>query len=497
MQNLNRTTHPLTKRPEKILQFGTGNFLRAFINWQIQALNEHTDFNAGVICAERSLHPNVGSINRQDGLYHSIINGLNEQGDVTSKIQLIDCITREIDMSVDFSALLECAKLPDLEWIFSNTTEAGITYEAQDQFNDNPPSSFPAKLTRFLFERFSVFKGDPNKGFTIIPCELIDYNGATLKNLILKIANDWQLGDAFLTWLNTANAFYSSLVDRIVPGFPHEKASEIYQAIQCQDDFLVTAEYFYLFVIEVPLAKQAALKKKLKQDLTLAPNCPLNIIITDDITPYKQQKVAILNGAHTALVPVAYLAGIDTVGAAMQHPELDQFIKHTLFDEIIPTLSLPQAALQQFATDVIKRFNNPHIKHLLLSIALNSMTKFKTRNLPQLLQYQKQTGQLPKNLCFALAALIVFYRGVRDLSGIETPYVLQDDQPWLDFYQTAWTAHAQGTLTTTNLVTQVLSNQKHWEHDLSTLPDLIPCITRYIDQILDVGMLNALIALNA
>lgn len=492
MQNLNRTTHPLTKHPEKILQFGTGNFLRAFINWQVQQLNEYTDFNAGVICAERSLYPNVGSINRQNGLYHSVINGLDEKGEITSKVQLIDCITREIDMSVDFPVLLECAKLPDLEWIFSNTTEAGISYDAKDQFHDNPPSSFPAKLTRFLFERFTVFAGDLTKGFTIIPCELIDYNGVALKNLILRIAKEWQLGDDFLQWLDAANAFCSSLVDRIVPGFPHEKASEIYQNIQCQDDFLVTAEYFYLFVIEAPLAKQAALKKKLKQDPNQEDYCPLNIIITDDITPYKQQKVAILNGAHTALVPVAYLAGIETVGEAMQHPALDQFVKQTLFNEIIPTLSLPQATLEQFANDVIKRFNNPHIKHLLLSIALNSMTKFKTRNLPQLLQYEKQTGQLPKNLCFSLAALIVFYRGIRESSGVKVSYALQDDQPWLDFYQSAWTAHSQGTLSSSELVTQVLSNQKHWECDLSVLPNLVPCITHNIDQILNVGMLNAL-----
>ena len=493
MHTLNKMIHALPKRPEKILQFGTGNFLRAFLDWQIQQLNEKTDFNAAVICAERSLNPNIGSINQQDGLFHTVINGIDQSGQAISEIQLIDCISREIDMSVHFQELLDCAQLPELEWIFSNTTEAGIVYEGKDCFDQMPPSSFPAKLLRFLFERFRFFKGDFSKGLIIIPCELIDHNGQTLKAILLKIAANWDLSQDFIDWLDRANTFCSSLVDRIVPGFPHDKATEIFTEIQCQDHFLVMAEYFYLWVIEAPTVQYELIKRKLKQD---SMQCPLNIVITDDLTPYKQQKVAILNGAHTALVPIAYLSGIDSVRESMLHPDINHFIQKTIFSEIIPTLSLPKASLEAFADDVIKRFHNPNIHHLLLSIALNSMSKFKARNLPQLIQYQKQTGSLPQHLCFALAALIVFYRGIRDLDSTPTTYRLEDDPFWIALYQEKWTQHNQHLISTDELVIHILNQSNHWGCDLNSLPELKNTLVLYINNILKKGMLNALIQFN-
>lgn len=489
------------KYPEKILQFGTGNFLRAFICWQVQLLNEHTDFNAGIICAKRSLNKKVGSLNRQDSLYHTFINGINEHGEFVSNIKLIESITRELDLSIEFDALLECAKNPDLEWIFSNTTEAGIVFEENNQKNDHPPHSFPAKLTRFLWARFEYFKSDLSqninhavskgisRGMTIIPCELIEDNGATLKEYVLKYAHLWNLDAQFIRWINEENKFYSSLVDRIVPGFPHERAASLWQELGVRDDFLVAAEYFYLWVIEVPQNEQQDFKKRLKQDIY-----PLNIIITDDISPYKQQKVAILNGAHTALVPVAYLAGIDTVSAALNNPVLNSFLEELIFNEIIPTLILPEEDLKMFAREVLKRFNNPHIKHLLASIALNGMSKFKTRNLPQLLKYQRQTGQLPPHLCFSLAALIVYYRGSRYVNGQLEHYIIQDDQQWLDFYHTAWkdqmSVHEIRTL-----VNNVLGNIAHWECDLNMLPNFSETISGYVLQILQKGTLQNSISL--
>ncbi|EMC7916889.1 tagaturonate reductase [Enterobacter kobei] len=475
MNTLNRRDFPGAQYPERIIQFGEGNFLRAFVDWQIDLLNEHTDLNAGVVIVRPIQSAFPPSLSTQDGLYTTIIRGLNEQGETVSESRLIRSVNREIDVYSQYDAFLKLAHNPDMRFVFSNTTEAGIGYHAGDKFDDVPAVSYPAKLTRLLFERFSHFNGATDKGWIIIPCELIDYNGDALRELILRYAQEWALPAAFIQWLNEANHFCSTLVDRIVTGYPRDEAAALEAELGYHDAFLDTAEHFYLFVIQGPafLARQLRLDKY-----------PLNVLIVDDIKPYKERKVAILNGAHTALVPVAFLAGLDTVGEAMNDADICAFVEKAIYQEIIPVLDLPRDELESFASVVTGRFRNPYIRHQLLSIALNGMTKYRTRILPQLLAGQKVRGQLPSRLTFALAALIAFYRAERNGEG----YPVQDDANWLECYQQLWARHRDNQISTRELVQAVLSEREHWELDLTQVNGLVDQVTLDLDAILLKGM---------
>lgn len=475
MNTLNRRDFPGAQYPERIIQFGEGNFLRAFIDWQIDLLNEHTDLNAGVVIVRPIQSDFPPSLSIQDGLYTTIIRGLNEQGESVSDARLIRSVNREISVYDDYDAFLKLAHNPDMRFVFSNTTEAGISYHAGDKFDDAPAVSYPAKLTRLLFERFSHFNGAADKGWIIIPCELIDYNGDALRELVLRYAQEWALPAAFIRWLNDANSFCSTLVDRIVTGYPRDEVTTLEAELGYHDGFLDTAEHFYLFVIQGP----ASLARELRLD-----KHPLNVLIVDDIKPYKERKVAILNGAHTALVPVAFLAGLDTVGEAMNDAEICAFVEKAIYQEIIPVLDLPRDELESFASAVTGRFRNPYIRHQLLSIALNGMTKYRTRILPQLLAGQKVTGQLPARLTFALAALIAFYRAERNGDN----YPVQDDASWLERYQQLWAQHRDRQLSTRELVHSVLSVSEHWEQDLTQVSGLVDQVTLDLDAILLKGM---------
>jgi tagaturonate reductase len=478
VKSLNRRDFPGASYPERIIQFGEGNFLRAFVDWQIDLLNEHTDLNAGVTIVRPIDSDFPPSLSEQDGLYTTLIRGLNEQGEAVSDARLIRSVNREINVYRQYDEYLKLAHNPDIRFVFSNTTEAGISYHAGDRFEDAPAVSFPAKLTRLLFERYSHFDGAQDKGWVMIPCELIDYNGDALRELVLRYAREWNLAEGFIRWLNDANTFCSTLVDRIVTGYPRDEAEQIEQQLGYRDTFLDTAEHFYLFVIQGP--------KSLAQELRLD-KLALNVLIVDDIKPYKARKVAILNGAHTALVPVAFMAGLDTVGEAMSDAQICAFVEKAIRDEIIPVLDLPKEELLSFAQAVTGRFRNPYIRHQLLSIALNGMTKFRTRILPQLLAAQQANGKLPARLTFALAALIAFYQGER---GGES-YPLQDDAHWLERYGQWWPAYRDGQMGVRSLVEQVLGDKAHWECDLLAVPGLVDQVTVNLEAILSKGMRDA------
>jgi len=475
VKTLNRHDFPGARYPDRIIQFGEGNFLRAFIDWQIDLLNEHTDLNAGVVVVRPIDSEFPPSLSTQDGLYTTVIRGLNEQGEAVSDAHLIRSVNREINVYQDYDAFLKLAHNPAIRFVFSNTTEAGISYHAGDKFEDAPAASYPAKLTRLLFERFSYFDGAADKGWVIIPCELIDYNGEALLELVLRYAQEWALPTTFSKWLHEANTFCSTLVDRIVTGYPRDEAAAIETQLGYQDTFLDTAEHFYLFVIQGPdwLAKELRLDRY-----------PLNVKIVDDIRPYKARKVAILNGAHTALVPVAWLAGLNTVGEAMNDAEVCRFVEKTITEEIIPVLDLPRDELLAFAEAVIGRFRNPYIQHQLLSIALNGMTKFRTRILPQLLAGLQATGELPPRLTFALAALIAFYQGERNGER----YPLQDDEHWLVRYQQLWANLRDRQIDMRQLVHAVLSDGDHWGQDLTEVTNLVDRVAEDLQLIQSQGM---------
>lgn len=481
MQTLNRRDFPGRSHPDKIIQFGEGNFLRAFVDWQIDLLNEHTDLNAGIVVIRPINTDFPPSLSTQDGLYTAVIRGLNEQGEAVRESRLIRSVNREINIYRQFDDYLALARDANIRFMFSNTTEAGIAWNEADQFSDAPPSSFPAKLTRLLFERFEHFDGAADKGWVLLPCELIDYNGEALRELVLRYASHWQLPAAFTHWLTENNTFCSTLVDRIVTGYPRDEVAALQTELGYQDSFLDTAEYFYLFVIQGP--------QGLAQELRLD-QLDLNVRIVDDIKPYKERKVAILNGAHTALVPVAYLSGLDTVGQTMDDAQISRFVEKTITEEIVPVLDLPEDELLSFSQAVLSRFRNPFIQHQLLSIALNGMTKFRTRILPQLLTYQQQKGQLPPRLTFALAALIAFYRGERE----GQTYPLQDDAHWLERYSTLWNGVKHGDIALAELVNRVLSDANHWGQDLTAVPQLANQVTEQLQTILSRGMRAAVAA---
>lgn len=479
MKTLNRSEFPGRQHPDRIIQFGEGNFLRAFVDWQIDLLNQHTDLDAGVVVVRPINSPASRTLNDQQGLYTALIRGLNAQGEVVSEPRLIRSVNREIHAYRQFDDFLALARDGNIRLVFSNTTEAGIAYDEGDKLDDAPPNSFPAKLTRLLYERFSHFHGAADKGWVVLPCELIDDNGKALKSLVLRYAQQWQLPEAFSHWLNQHNTFCSTLVDRIVTGYPQEDAEQIFQQLGYRDDYLDTGEVYYQFVIEGP----AWLRQTLRLD-----QYPLNIRLVDNIKPWKEQKVAILNGAHTAMVPVAFLAGLDTVGEAMNDRQIAAYVESALREEIIPTLDLPLAELQAFTDAVLGRFRNPFIRHQLLSIALNSMTKFRTRILPQLLASQQQQGHWPRRLTLALAALLVFYRGERN----GEPFPLQDDGHWLTRFATLWPQLSRGEINPQQLVERVLADSAHWQQDLTQQPGLVAAVTEQLQLIVDRGIRAAL-----
>ncbi|WP_281614781.1 tagaturonate reductase [Flammeovirga sp. SubArs3] len=460
---LNRTTTNVNERPIKVLQFGEGNFLRAFINWMIHEMNEKADFNAGVAVVQPIAQGLGEMLKAQDGLYHLLLNGI-EKGKLINKRMLVDCIQEVNNPYEDYQAFIQLSEIETLEFVFSNTTEAGISYKEGDLLNQ-VQDSFPGKLTAFLHHRFVHFNGDKDKGLVILPCELIDKNGEKLKEIILQYAKDWNLADTFTDWLNEACTFYNTLVDRIVPGYPKDRIAEIQKSIGFEDKLVVEGEQFHLFVLEGD--------QKIKEQLPFE-KAGLNIVVTDNQAPYRERKVRILNGAHTLMVPVGLLAGIETVRENLENEQVCQFIDKAISEEIIPSLP-PAEGILEFKDDVLDRFRNPFIKHYLKSISLNSFPKFKTRVLPSLLGYYDQKGRVPKHLVMALAALIKLYDPNNGVA-----FEPQDNADVKELLSKAWEEYASNYSNLDKVVKKVLSYSKLWEQDLNAIAQLHEGVTHYL-----------------
>lgn len=460
MKKLNRNTIQSKLYPEKILQIGEGNFLRCFIDWQIDILNEKNGLDAGIVVARPINSDFPPSLNSQDGLYTTFLRGYDDEGNLRDEQRLITAVNREISIYNEYEQFLALAKDPAIRFIVSNTTEAGITFDAADGFDDSPPAEFPAKLTRFLYERFLACSGAIDCGFVLIPCELIDYNGEELKKNVLQYVDLWQLNEEFRYWVVSANTFCSTLVDRIVTGYPENEAPELAEKLGYEDRFMVAGEYFHLFIIQAP--------KQLEDELKLA-GSGLNIKVVDDLKPYKDRKVGILNGCHTALTPIAHLCQIELVKDAVSDPDLAEFLAQLLDKEIIPYLKMPTSYLQEYAATVIGRFKNPYINHRLLDISLNSMTKFKTRLLPQFLQYYKERKSIPPLMSLSFAALISFYKGENE--GIQYP--VKDDQRFLELYQELWSDPTPLTMERAEKISRtILGLEDHWGSSLLSVEGL-------------------------
>lgn len=377
---------------ETILQFGEGGFLRGFVDYFVHEMNEQGTYGGKVVVVQPIEKGLVDVLQSQDCKYHLYIRGLQD-GAVVNSCTEVESISRAINPYEDYAAFLALAENPDLRFIISNTTEAGIEYIGTEKPTDAPPKSYPAKLTAFLYHRYEL--GLP--GFILLPCELIDENGTNLKACVKKYAALWDLGEGFDLWLETENWFSNTLVDRITPGYPRDDENLVQLIADCNGDKLIdTTEPFALWVIEGNNEEELPLVKS-----------GLPVIWTDDVKPYKKRKIRILNGAHTSMVPAALLYGLTTVGEAMKDEKVRPFLEKVVKTEILPVLK-PEDA--DFALSVFARFENPFIKHRLQSIALNSISKFRVRCLPTMLEYREKFGKNPEGLCFSLAALIAFYK---------------------------------------------------------------------------------------
>ena len=480
MERLTATGRNETKRPIKVLQFGEGNFLRAFVDYMIDIANEKAGLDAGIVLAKPISFGNLEAFRQQDCLYTVLLRGL-EDGKPVERERLITSVQDVVDTYGEYERYAEYARLDTLRFIVSNTTEAGIVLDESDRLDLCPPNTYPGKLCKFLYERAQAFDYAPDKGLIILPVELIDDNGIELKRCVKALARIWNLGERFDAWLDEACVFTSTLVDRIVTGYPRDEAERqaIWQRLGYEDRLLVTGEPFALWVIESP--------KDLSKELPL-PGCGLPVIFTNNQKPYKQRKVRILNGAHTSFVPAAFQCGYDYVLDAMHDPMIRTFMQKTLYDEVIPTLSLPKDDLMAFAEAVTGRFENPFIKHALLSICLNSVSKWRARCMPSLLGYVEKTGALPAHLTFSLASLMALYHGGKLEDGKLVcqrgcqPYTLQDDAEVVRFFAEGNDRPAK------DLVHDFLSRESFFGQNLTQVPGLEQSVLRSYEAILSKGM---------
>jgi len=473
MQRLNRTTANITKTyPERIIQFGEGNFLRAFIDWMVYNMNQKADFNSSVVVVQPLPTGMIDMLNEQDGLYHVNLQGL-DKGNTVNSIELIDVISRSLNPYTDFDAYLKLAEQPEMRFVVSNTTEAGIAFDANCKLDDAPASSYPGKLTQLLYHRFKTFEGATDKGLIIFPCELIFHNGTELKKTINQYIKLWNLGTDFQNWFDTACGVYSTLVDRIVPGYPREKISEILEKIQLEDKLVVQAEIFHLLVIEAP----ESVAKEFPAD-----KAGLNVLFVPDEKPYHERKVTLLNGPHTVLSPVAYLSGIDIVRDCLKDDLISKYIDLVVYEELISTLDLPADELKQFADDVLERFSNPFVNHYLTSIMLNSFPKFKTRDLPGLKKYLERKGVLPEGLVLGLAAIITYYKGGK---RADTEIVPNDDAAILKLLSDSWKSDDYEAIASTVLASDII-----WGENLNEIPGLTQKLATYLRLISVNGMKN-------
>ena len=441
--------------PIRVVQFGEGNFLRAFVDYMLDIANEKGIFGGSVAIVKPISFGSLEAFNEQDNLYTVILRG-KENGKMINDSRIITSVSKILDSAVDYDEYMSLARLETLRFVVSNTTEAGIVLNKNDSF-DGLPDTYPGKLTKFLYERYTAFKGAEDRGLIILPVELIEENGKKLKECVLALADVWKLPQEFKAWVNDYNIFCSTLVDRIVTGYPQGCAEKVWAELGYEDKLVDIGEPFALWVIES--------ERQISGELPLD-KIGLPVIFTDNHKPYKERKVRVLNGAHTASVLAGYLYGFDIVRDCMSDKVMGGFIRRVVMNEIVPQVNLPQEEVKRFANSVFERFENPFIDHALLSISLNSVSKWKARVLPSLKDYYNNKNELPKLITFSFAALLAFYssKDLRD-DGLYAKrsngdqYVIQDNKAVLEFF-----AENSGKA---DFVENVCKNFDFWGEDLT------------------------------
>ena len=483
MELLNAAKTGKKERPIKILQFGEGNFLRAFVDYFIDIANEQGRFDGDIVLVKPI--DGAGILNMfhdQDCQYTVCLRGMVD-GEPKVVRRVVTSVADVVDAYEEYGKYSEYAKLDTLRYIVSNTTEAGIVFDDADRFEAEPPKTYPGKLCKFLYTRYRHFNGAADKGLVMLPVELIDDNGIQLKECVVRFAKCWDLEEGFLAWLDEACVFTSTLVDRIVTGYPRDDAQELWEEFGYRDNIVVTAEPFGLWVIESA--------RDISREFPL-PDAGCPVIFTDDQKPYKQRKVRILNGAHTSFVLASYLAGNDYVRESMEDGLIGEFMHRTIYDEVIPTLDLPRQDLLDFAKSVDGRFRNPYIKHALLPISLNSVSKWRARCLPSLLGYVERKGELPRHLTFSIAALMAFYTGseIREKALIGhrdgQEYRIMDDMDVLTFFA------ANSAKPSAEFVQAYLGSADFHGQDLTQVAGLADAVAAYLEDIRTLGMRKAI-----
>ncbi len=489
MQRLNKSITKAVDRPVKVLQFGEGNFLRAFVDYIFDVTNEKTDFNGGVVIVKPIEFGNLDRFHEQECQYTLQLRGFVD-GQPKELTRQITSVVDAVAAIEDYDRYVDYATCDTLRFIVSNTTEAGIVFNAEDNDpNAKPPKTYPGKLTQLLYKRYQKFNGAKDKGLILLPCELIADNGIELKKCIMQFIDLWKLPEEFKNWVNDACSFCPTLVDRIVPGYPRDDAAKLCEEWGYEDQLIDRAEVFGLWVVEsdtnLPL-------EQLEKELPFK-EAGLNVVFTKDHHPYKERKVRILNGSHTSFVLASFLAGNDNVENSMKDPVIRKYMEETLYDEVIPTLSLAKEDCEEFTKAVIDRFLNPFVDHRLLSISLNSVSKWEARCLPSFLGYVNKFGKLPKYLTFSIAALMSFYTSQTegelnggyvlkgDRNGEE--YIIQDDRAVLEFFK------ENSGKSPAEFTHAYLSNTKFFGgEDLTKVAGLEDAVTAYIADIRTRGM---------
>jgi tagaturonate reductase len=456
----------MKQSPVTILQIGEGNFLRGFFDWMIHECLKQGLYDGSIAVTQPRPggRPKIEALADQDGLYTLVIRGL-ENGERVQRTEVISVFGQTFDPYTNWDAYVALAESPDLRFIVSNTTEAGLVYRAEEPEEGKPVQSFPGKLAQLLYRRFTFFEGDPDRGLICLPCELLERNGDELRSCVLRYSEDWGYPEAFKEWVVQHNRFLNSLVDRIVTGYPDDAQAEAWFGDWgYKDPMLSTAEPYHLWAIEA--------EPEMEQLLPLR-KAGLNVQWVDDLKPFQLRKVRILNGAHTLMTPLGLLYGIVQVREAMEHDVLGPLVRHTVEKEIVPSLPVAEQELLEYANTVYERFLNPFIRHRLSDIAMNSLSKFKVRLLPSLLHYAGSGSKAPEGLARGFAGLLRYYKVKRTEAGYEgttlggASYMVRDDAGMLETVAKVWSSAEEQRWPISATVERLLGLESIWGRDLA------------------------------
>lgn len=470
---INKTVASPSRRPLRVLQFGEGNFLRGFVDWMIDIANETGLSDAGVAVAKVIKPGSLASLHAQGGQYTVLLRGGSPQQPVVQR-RVVSCLQQLVDCYEDYPAFLQLAALPELQVVVSNTTEAGIVFRPEDRLDDKPAESYPGKLTQFLWARYQALEAAPGSGLVLLPVELIEHNGTRLYECVCRMAAHWGLPKDFLHWVETENHFCNTLVDRIVTGYSPSEADDLWEEWGYRDECFVTGEPFALWAIECDDPQVIESRLPLRA-------AGLPVVYTPQLQAYRERKVRLLNGGHTGMVAAGLLAGIETVGGCMQDEALSGFLRRMMDEDILPTLQLPQEETAAYAQEVRRRFENLFLEHRLLSIALNSVSKWKTRLLPSLLDRLAQTGRCPARIVFSFSALLALYR-----QAALGRFPVEDDAEVKAFFA------AQAEATAEQLARCAAQNTAFWGQDLQQLPGFSEQAVYWLSRLEEDGLPAAL-----